>query len=744
MRYLYLSVCILSLACASVLNAQNPLLVEGFEALAGWETGGQREISFSLSDGHVRQGRHALRIHVEIDHRHEGQARRPKYPMGWPSVRKIYRPAVDLSAHDFLELDVYFDSRRSRDPDFALHVTFKDSKGHDIYRTTCIDLRHGKWAHEKLCIRDISNAKDLGQISFWLSESAYDHGDVIDFYVDNLRATRSDNYQPPEAKPVRRPLVKSQAATLWFEGPARKIMRTEKVHLAGAADPAVKMSAARNETEAVQLVLWPHEEKQLGEVSVDIGELVGAAGAKIAAENVFWSPVYYVPAQEGPPEGLPDGLPGPRPFVANKQWHWPIWLEVYVPPGTNAGDYVAPITVHTGRGDLNAKLQLHVWDFDISVKQHLRTSTTIYGPYGWRQDIKKWYGDMDYGQFINQWRPKIVKLLARYRLCPSHLRHLPLAWDKQKEKVAIGDTAEFDRFVQSYLAMGHHFDGMPVPYFFDRSSFLGAAKGTDEYLKRIADAYRVAADYLQKKGWLKGSYVYCVDEVVVHKHTTPRDFNLLNRVFDAIHAAHPGIRIFGAETPSPLLRGMNVWCINVNCFDTDVLAQQHALGNEVWWYNGYGSPRPGTRIAARGVDHRALFWLTYKYGIDGYLIWTVNRWTNDPWKEPNRSERTAAGNHYLLYPNPDGTVSPSIRLCMMRDGLEDYEYHWLLGEAAKKLRAQGQDRLAEDCERTIRQADAFILAYDNCSHIKPNFLYDSRRLLAKQIEKALTALPHNK
>jgi len=226
----------------------------------------------------------------------------------------------------------------------------------------------------------------------------------------------------------------------------------------------------------------------------------------------------------------------------------------------------------------------------------------------------------------------------------------------------------------------------------------------------------------------------------VHKHTTPRDLGLLNRVFDAIHAAHPKIKIFGAESPSPILRGMDIWCINVGAFDTDVLAEQRALGKKVWWYNGYRDPRPGTRIAARGVDHRALFWITWKYGIDGYLIWTVNRWSNNPWKEPNRNARTAAGNHFLLYPNPDGTVSPSIRLAMMRDGLEDYEYHRLLADAARRLHVAGNKALAAECEDVLRRADAFILAYDNCAHIEPGFLYEGRRLLARQIEQAHAAL----
>jgi len=731
---------IVVLPAAATLSAQDRL-VDDFESLDGWKSGGQKEIRFDLSDRHVKQGRFAFHFHIEVDHQDTMKGGKPNpYPMGWPSVTREYASPIDLSAFDFLEMDIYFENTRGVDPDFGLHFIAKDSHGRAFYSTTFTDLKHGQWAHEKLCIRDLRGARDLGELHFFISESDYDHGDVIDFSIDNLRATRAVEYRPPEIRPVRHPLAKSDAAVLWLEGSCDKVRRTDVVDLQGPADPVFHIWSARNETEAVQLVVRPLASGGVGEVRVELSPLIGPDRAQIGEEHVSWSPVAYVPAKEGPPEGLPDGLPGGKPFVADKPWQYPIWLEVYVPPGTPAGDYAAPVTVRTERGDLNAGLRLHVWDFDVPVRQSLRTNTTIYGPYGWREDIQKWFGDMDYWTCVREWTPKIVRLLARYRLCPSHLYHLPLAYDDKTKSVVLQDTSEFERYARMYLELGHHFNSMPVPYFFDRPSFLGAKKGTPEYLDRITAAYRVAAEYLDRKGWMDGSYVYCVDEVVVHRHTREVDLTLLNQVFEAIHAAHPKIRIFGAETPSPVLRGMDVWCMNIGSFDEDVLHKQHALGHQVWWYNGYQDPRPGTRVAARGVDHRALAWITWKYGIDGYLVWTVNRWSNNPWETPNPPGRGPAGDHYLLFPNPDGTVSPSLRLCMLRDGFEDYEYHVLLADAVKRLRTAGQVALAEECEEVLQHADAFILAYDNCAPIQPNFIYDSRRLLADQIETALAAL----
>jgi hypothetical protein len=46
-------------------------------------------------------------IHVEIDHEHKDAEEKPKYPMGWPSVTKEYKPSIDLPGYNFLELDIY-------------------------------------------------------------------------------------------------------------------------------------------------------------------------------------------------------------------------------------------------------------------------------------------------------------------------------------------------------------------------------------------------------------------------------------------------------------------------------------------------------------------------------------------------------------------------------------------------------------------------------------------------------------
>jgi len=297
MRTVMMFVGMTCLLCVSSLFAQDSLPVEDFKTLDGWKTGGRKEISFGLSDKHVKEGKRSLHLHVEIDHKHAEEIKKVKYPMGWPSVMKVYEPGIDLSQYDFLELGVYFESQRRRDPDLAMNIIVKDGERQGIYSAPFIDLRDRKWAREKLCIRHVTPAEDFSWLHFFLSESVYEHGDVIDFYIDNLRATKATDYRPPQVVPVRHLLAKSDSAILWMEGPTRKVMRTEEVDLSADAEPVVRMSAARNEREAVQLVVRPMIEGGVGEVSVEVGDVTRPGGGRIEAENVFWSQVYYVPAK---------------------------------------------------------------------------------------------------------------------------------------------------------------------------------------------------------------------------------------------------------------------------------------------------------------------------------------------------------------------------------------------------------------------------------------------------------------
>jgi hypothetical protein len=77
-----------------------------------------------------------------------------------------------------------------------------------------------------------------------------------------------------------------------------------------------------------------------------------------------------------------------------------------------------------------------------------------------------------------------------------------------------------------------------------------------------------------------------------------------------------------------------------------------------------------------------------KLGASGLLFWSVNFWRVDPWKDTNDfvDDQNLSGT--LYYPSPQGPV-PSIRLEVLRDGMEDHDYLTLLEELVTRARARG-------------------------------------------------------
>lgn len=88
-----------------------------------------------------------------------------------------------------------------------------------------------------------------------------------------------------------------------------------------------------------------------------------------------------------------------------------------------------------------------------------------------------------------------------------------------------------------------------------------------------------------------------------------------------------------------------------------------------------------------------LLWQNYLYQVSGLLYWCTNYWdatagSKEPWVDQATIKNINPwlyGDGSLLYPGKkvgiEGPVS-SVRLEIIRDGLEDYKYLWLLEQKA--------------------------------------------------------------
>lgn len=126
--------------------------------------------------------------HVQVDH----LAGEPKYPIGWPRLAHSIPagPRRDWSDWEFLHLWIYVDTPRDalpREPaGLGLHTP--DRAG--AFNRPLTELRKGEWVELKLPLTQIPRHHDVRQIQFHIAESNYRHGDIVDFYINDLALLR--------------------------------------------------------------------------------------------------------------------------------------------------------------------------------------------------------------------------------------------------------------------------------------------------------------------------------------------------------------------------------------------------------------------------------------------------------------------------------------------------------------------------------------------------------------------------
>ena len=91
---------------------------------------------------------------------------------------------------------------------------------------------------------------------------------------------------------------------------------------------------------------------------------------------------------------------------------------------------------------------------------------------------------------------------------------------------------------------------------------------------------------------------------------------------------------------------LEVWVPKLDHLSTWQNAYEDAQrrGNELWLYTvgifQQGS-LPNKTVDVALIESRILHWLNYRYGLNGYLHWGWNVWTDDPLAPPASTAATA-------------------------------------------------------------------------------------------------------
>ncbi|HQM48060.1 MAG TPA: DUF6067 family protein [Candidatus Hydrogenedentes bacterium] len=157
----------------------------------------------------------------------------------------------------------------------------------------------------------------------------------------------------------------TDTVTLWRASSGWRIARTRPAPSRQAE--AVEVRLARNETEAVQLVISPQQ--TVKGLTVTPSELEGPGGAKLPASAVEVLRVRYVDVQTptdetGVAAPWPDPLPplrGPIEVAAGE--NQPMWVRVKTPESIPAGVYRGTLRIQADGLDTETPLHVEVYDF---------------------------------------------------------------------------------------------------------------------------------------------------------------------------------------------------------------------------------------------------------------------------------------------------------------------------------------------------------------------------------------------
>ncbi len=472
-----------------------------------------------------------------------------------------------------------------------------------------------------------------------------------------------------------------QDATVWVASPWQRVLQDTPP----GEQTEVNLRAAANEYEPFRLIVHAGD-RSLRDVRVVTSSLNGPGGA-ISAFNLALYRAHYLridtPSHrmDSPAGMYPDALipfNDPRtgeelegatydaaPFDVDPGLNEEVWCDLYVPPGTRAGRYTGTITIAAGSMELaQVPVQLRVWDFELPAEIAMRSN---FGSLGSRvADVLEM--DTSSEEFA-EIEDAYIDTLLNHRAVPSSLGDIWPDWNEEDGIIEDGEAERLRMLVEE-----KHVNALRIPF-----------RYRDEPEK--AKAYLAAtADWLRDLGYLDLAYIYMKDEP-----NDAEEYETVRQQGALIEEADPEIaRMCTEQTVSSkpewgdLYGAVDIWCPLWGLWDEPTANERLKLGERLWSYTALcqgPEATPWWQIDSDPLSYRAPFWTSWTYDITGFLYWSSVYWgaydgMEGIWNAPHFREKFW-GEGMLLYPGqPAGIDGPvgSIRLKLIREAMEDYEY----------------------------------------------------------------------
>lgn len=495
--------------------------------------------------------------------------------------------------------------------------------------------------------------------------------------------------EPGTAPDWRVSAIPADGFAVWTSDAMRKVTPLTFPTADEVRAPSVGLELAGGERESAQLLVTVGPQAAWTAGTVEIGELKAADGfafkGAVKLERVGYVPRefdgYRHPlAPDAGERWIPDPLLPAAPFRVRGGSTQGLWLTVSAEAAARPGVYRGMAVVREG-GATKAKIPISVRVRDFALPKTFASDYSVSVLDGF---TRKMYG----AESFEKMRCETRDIMLDHRLPYDDINRETLP---KIEDIEIAHRRGARLF--NILTPLPEIAGNETSVVQDRSV---EAYANPSFYESYRDRLSPFVKELRRRGLLDGAYVYAFDELESPYYATMADFiGKFHRDFLGIPVLTTA-RLFdsvadGADNGAE--KALTDWlCPHTQRYDRSLADSFRTKGHKVWWYTALGPTYPYANFAGLEFpfeDGRVLGWMTHLYRADGFLFWAANYWSAE--NELIDEEDTFCtwcssvgngvhGDGVLLYPGRKH-VLPSIRLAMVRDGAEDYE--WLLMAAEK-------------------------------------------------------------
>jgi hypothetical protein len=513
----------------------------------------------------------------------------------------------------------------------------------------------------------------------------------------------------------------------------------------------LKLFGIRGEIVSGQFALTA--KKDLKDVTVEVGELKDRdGGAALSTGAVGWNFVGSIPLSANAPNQpghvtvrsaparFPDYIMPDKQINLDKGMFRSVWLTISIPYNAVAGGYSGNVTVKSSKGEASLPVYLRVYPLSLPEARHLK--------------VTEWYNTRNFeklhgveGTYSEDW----FNMLRTYAENMAAHRQNVFQVSMNSIEISLSSAGElafdftrFDQIAQvfwdteqmDYLETGFLAKFGEGAWFSTEivlKDFRVKSEATGEEItvpgKDIVPVLLPAFErHLRRKGWL--------DKTLFHIHDEPTLRNVMawRELSAYLHRYAPELtRIDAIETTNlfddieiavPKLDYLGAWY--------DIYNKAAREGTEIWFYtvgiyqaNSY----PNKTIDMPVMDNRILHWLNYKYDLSGFLHWGWNQWTENPYADVGMH----IGDGWHVYPVKEGVLN-SLRWEQMRNGLQDYEYFWMLENriAALKDSLGLSFKWIDPKQRPKEIAGQVVMDLLNHTH-DPEVLYQAKKEVIEEL-----------